>query len=345
MESQRLHWADLAKATAVVLVVLYHVSGTGMALLTPGDNRAEAAYATFSDWLLPVRMPLFFMISGVLAVGALQRPWPVIWRPRVLTHFWTFALWTVLFAVPYTMAYASATFATTLPRVFSWVLTLNGAYWYLPMLALFFLVTKLTRGAPSALLLAAVVGYVLWHQIPLPPQTGLEGGMAFDAVFTLRRFLTFLIWFALGALGRPLVEKWARVPWWTAVAALPLYVLGAREIYGGERSPWMEVITPTLSVLGITVALVSCRIAVRWAPMRRLGRYLAERTLPIYVFHPILLALLIWLSPGFGVRGSVVSIWLVPLLVIGLTGLACLLYDRLRGVLPWLFALPGRAAR
>lgn len=342
MEKQRLDWADLAKAAAVVLVVLYHVAGNGMRMLTPGDNRAEVVYATFSNWLLPVRMPLFFMVSGLLAVGALQRPWARVLRPKVASHFWTFAFWTLLFAIPYTMAYAPSTFEVTAPRAFSWVLSLGGAYWYLPLLALFFMVTKATRRAGLILVLAAVAAYVLWPLIPLPTQQGdLASGIGFDAVFTLRRFLTFLVWFAAGALLRPLVEKWARIPWLTAVLAVPLYVLGAMEIYGGQRSPWMEIITPALSILGITIALVTCRIAVRWPPMRRLGRYLAARTLPIYVFHPILLALLIWLTPGLGKQGSIVSIWLVPLLVVLLTWASCALYDVLEPRLPWLFGLPG----
>lgn len=343
MDNGRLHWADLAKATAVVLVVLYHVAGTGMTLLTPGDNRAEQAYATLSTWLLPVRMPLFFLISGVLAVRALERPWRDLWRPRVGDHAWTFVLWTLLYAVPYTMAYAPATFDATAPRAFSWVLSLNGAYWYLPLLALFFLVTKLTRRWGPALLLAAVAGYALWQFVPLP-DPALASGLAYDAVFTLRRFLTFLVWFAAGALLRPVVESWARLPWWTAAVAVPLYVLGAREIYGATRSAFVDVITAGLSLLGITIALVACRLAVQWQPLRRLGRYLAERTLPIYVFHPILLALLIWWTPGFGTQGSVVSIWLVPLIVVALTWLSCFLYDQLRAHLPWLFRAPRRAS-
>lgn len=345
MVNERLQWADLAKATAVVLVVLYHVAGAGMRMLTPGDNRAELAYATLSSWLLPVRMPLFFMISGVLAVRALERPWRILWRPRVATHFWAFALWTLLYALPYSKAYAPNTYDTTLPRALSWVATLSGAYWYLPLLAVFFVVTKVTRRAKYAVLVAAVGAYFLWPLLALPTAQGtLVDGMAFDAVFTLRRMLTFFVWFALGSLARGWVVRWSRAPWWTAVVAVPLYVAGAMEIYGGDRSPWMEVITPALSVLGITIALVISRSATRWEPVRRLGRYLAERTLPIYVFHPVLLALLIWLTGGFGPQGSVVSIWLVPLLVIGLTLAGCVLYDRLRDVLPWLFRLPGAAA-
>lgn len=56
----------------------------------------------------------------------------------------------------------------------------------------------------------------------------------------------------------------------------------------------------------------------------------------------MLLALLIWLTPGFGKQGSLVSIWLVPLLVVLLTGAACLIYDLTRRWLPVLYRAPGR---
>ena len=48
MEGERLHWVDVAKASAVVLVVLYHVAITGMSVLTVGSNRVEAVLAALS---------------------------------------------------------------------------------------------------------------------------------------------------------------------------------------------------------------------------------------------------------------------------------------------------------
>lgn len=335
MERERLHWVDVAKATAVVLVVLYHVAITGMTMLTPGSNRAEEVMAAASTWLLPVRMPLFFLVSGLLAVGALARPWRRVLQPRVVDHLWVFILWTLLFAFPYAAAYNPANLETTAIRAASWVVSLNGAYWYLPLLVAFFVVAKLGRRVAPLMLVLAVAGYVFWTQVPL-----VGDGVVVDALLTLRRFLNYFIWFALGAFARPLVVRWARVPGWVLPLTVVGYVPLALVLYGPERSPYQQLLTAVLSLLGITFFLGASRIVAEFVPMRRLGAYLAARTLPIYLFHPMILALVIWLTPGFGRQGSIVSMWLVPLIVVALTWASCWLHDRTQALVPWLYRSP-----
>lgn len=331
-----MHWVDVAKAVAVTLVVAYHVSLTGMTMLTPGSNRAEEVFAAASTWLLPVRMPLFFLVSGLLAVRALERPWRQVLRPRVADHLWVFALWTLLYAYPYASAYNPGNLEATTVRALSWTLSLNGAYWYLPLLVAFFVVAKLGRRIWPLLLLLGVAGYAFWSKVPL-----FGDGVVIDSLLTGRRFLNFFIFFALGAFTRPLMERWARVPAWTLPLLVAVYVPIALELYGPERSPYQQVLTAALSLIGITFFLGASRVVAHWLPARRLGAYLAARTLPIYTFHPLLLALVIWLTPGFGKQGSIVSIWLVPLLVVALTWVSCLLYDHTRSALPWLYRWPG----
>lgn len=339
MESERLHWVDVAKAVAVVLVVLYHVATTGMTMLTPGTNRAEDVYSAASSWLLPVRMPLFFLVSGLLSVGATARPWRVVLQPRVADHLWVFALWTLLFAVPYAAAYNPANFAATTGRAFSWVVSLNGAYWYLPMLVLFFVVAKLGRRIAPVVLALAVLGYLFSGQVP-----GVDGTVAQDLALTLRRFLSYFVWFALGAFAKPLVVRWAKVPGWLLPVLGVAYVGLALVLYGPEPASYQRELTAALSLIGITFFLGASRIVSGSLRVRRLGAYLAARTLPIYLFHPLILALIVWLAPGFGVQGSVVSIWLVPLVVAVLTGAACLIYDRTHRAVPWLYRSPRVAA-
>ncbi len=50
--------------------------------------------------LRPLRMPLFFAISGLFAAGALTRPWRVTLRPRVVQNLYLHVLWLLIgFAV------------------------------------------------------------------------------------------------------------------------------------------------------------------------------------------------------------------------------------------------------
>ena len=329
---ERLHWADIAKAMAVVLVVMYHVVPTGMTMLTPGTNAAEEFYGSISNWLLPVRMPLFFLISGVLSVRALDRPWRQVLRPRVADHLWVFVLWTLLLLWPYASAYAPNATAQMAVRELSWIPTLGGAYWYLPLLALFFVLVKVGRRFGPWLIVGAVALYGMRHHIPAP---GFVLGD--DAVLTLKRIGTFFVWFLLGALARPMVERWARVPWWVWVPAFAAYWPLAMI---NVDTAGIDLV-PLLSIMGITWALGIASLAARLPVLQRLGRYLAERTLPIYVWHPLLVALLIWLTPGFGERGDAFSIPVVPLLIVGLVAAACVLYDLTRPHLPWLYRAPG----
>lgn len=162
----------------------------------------------------------------------------------------------------------------------------------------------------------------------------------FDALLTTRRFLNYFIWFAVGAFARPLVERWARVPLWVLPLALGAYVPVGLLRYGEEPSAHPQLLATALSLIGITFFLGASQVAAGWGPTRRLATYLASRTLPIYLLHPMLLALLIWLTPGFGQQGSVVSAWLVPALVVLLTWASCAIYDRTRSVVPLAFRAP-----
>ena len=65
-------------------------------------------------------------------------------------------------------------------------------------------------------------------------------------------------------------------------------------IYAPQRSEYRQPLTAVLSILGITFFLVASRLLATVGAVRRLGSYLAARTLPIYIFHPLLLALLIF---------------------------------------------------
>lgn len=340
MEGERLHWVDAAKASAVVLVVVYHASFAGLANLTAGSNSADAFLKVASTWLLPVRMPLFFLVSGFLSVDALSRQWGDLARPRIANHLWVFGLWTLLYAFPYAAAYHPAEVRVWTARAASWTISLNGAYWYLPLLVLFFVVSRIGRGLPYLMLSLAIVGYAAWPSVPL-----LGEGVVFDGFVTVRRALNFYLFFAIGAFARPMVERWARAPWWMLPASAFVYVPAALALYGPEPSDFRSVLTPLLSAAGITFFLTASRLVTRWPSARTAATYLARRTLPIYLLHSLVLALIIWFTGGFRPTGDLVSVGVAVGLTLTLTAASCLLYDATRPILPWLYQAPRRGRR
>ena len=79
----RQQWADVAKGVCIVLVVLWHVImkhylqiDWDVPVPLPG------LWGLLGDLLLPLRMPVFFTLSGMLAANAVHRPWRAVapWR-------------------------------------------------------------------------------------------------------------------------------------------------------------------------------------------------------------------------------------------------------------------------
>ncbi|MFZ4655225.1 MAG: acyltransferase family protein, partial [Methylococcaceae bacterium] len=90
----RIEWMDVIKATAVIVIVLSHA----VDLLAPvaGGQPAQTFWQVFMTILEPMRMPLFFMISGMLAASALNRPWNKV-RQRTWGMVYLYVLWSVIF--------------------------------------------------------------------------------------------------------------------------------------------------------------------------------------------------------------------------------------------------------
>jgi uncharacterized membrane protein YcfT len=69
-EKTRIDWLDIAKGMSIILVVIYHTH-----LYHDFHEIAPDLYARISGIMTPIRMPLFFTVSGFLAASAVQAPW------------------------------------------------------------------------------------------------------------------------------------------------------------------------------------------------------------------------------------------------------------------------------
>ena len=140
----RIAWLDLVRALSIVLVVLYHVgAGAGNLLLPADSTTAGQRWASLNLMLAPVRMPLFFMVSGMLAVRAVHRPWRAVVSPASGLR---------LTVPPVERAlrrrHGPATHLD--PAGYMWdrvkvTLTAMGPYWFIAVLPVFFLVARCGR--------------------------------------------------------------------------------------------------------------------------------------------------------------------------------------------------------
>lgn len=338
--SQRLHWVDLAKAVAIILVVVYHVGGVGMdRLVGSPEGQGSPFWTGVNEIFTPVRMPLFFICAGLLARAALTRPWRDLRHPRYAILLWPYLLWSLVFAGIAGFAYSPDN--PTRYVIDQLVRLPLGAspYWFLTALVVFFTAGKLLTRWPTAVLALSGVVAVLTPILA----TQILATVPHPVDQTLLRFGRNAFWWFLGCFGGALVGR---------VAALspPLLVLGGGTAYLGltalaRLGDLGAELGFVLSATGVAAAVGLSVWAVRHERVRGWSRHLASRTLPIYLLHPMLIMLTVLVAVRlFGVQlGVGMATALTPVLTVLFTAAAVWVYDRTQQTrASWVFTAPAR---
>jgi uncharacterized membrane protein YcfT len=340
--SRRVEWADVAKGGCIVLVVLWHVImkhylqiDWHLSVPLPG------AWGAFGDQLLPLRMPVFFCVSGLFAAGAVHRPWRVAARGRIARFYYLYVLWFAIHTVVLSLVPRFDTLsARNLTDILEQLTITPTNLWYLLALAIYFAVARLTRALPAAVVLGAAFLLSAAASAGLLAAPGNRGQLYQNLLF-----------FLAGLRLKPWLERWAREPrtrWLLAGSAVYLAVVPLVRHFGAAQ--WFGV-WPVLSALAVLLGVAAAveahhRLAVA-SVLARLGR----RTLPIYVMHlPILAVLHAVLLSLWSAAPAPVQLVLAALLPVAMTAVlvvACLGLHagirRLHG--SWLFDLPNRRGR
>ncbi|GIE36632.1 acyltransferase [Actinoplanes italicus] len=335
--SLRADWADLAKGLCIILVVLWHVImkhylriDWHIPVPLPG------AWGTFGEQLLPLRMPVFFTISGMFAAAAVQRPWRVVRRSRIATFYYLYAIWFIVHTVVLAVVPRFDTLAArNVLDVLEQVTITPTNLWYLIALAVYFVIAKSTRHLPAPLVLGAA------FLLSAAASAGLLAGPG-----NRGQLYQNLLFFLAGLRLKPWVERLAAASTPRLVIAGGLGYLGFMavvQVLGAKQ--WFGV-WPVASALAVVLGVAGAVQLQRWrwlaAHLTRLGR----RTLPIYVIHMPLLALLHWALLGlFSGLGMPAQLLLATVLPAALTGLIIWSSLLLHGALirtgaSWLFGLP-----
>ncbi|WP_203718609.1 acyltransferase family protein [Asanoa siamensis] len=338
----RVEWADVAKGVCIVLVVSWHVIVKDYLLVDWHIGLPLPGFwGTLGEQFLPLRMPLFFTISGLFAANAVRRPWREVARSRIAKFLYLYTVWLVIHTAILPVAPDLPTERATSPLDFLAQLTITPSnLWYLYALAIYFVVAKAVRRAPPAAVLvpAAVLSAVAaagWVSTP-----GDRGGFYQNLVFFLAG-----LWFrprverlAAGATRRRLVLAAAAY----VVVLVLMAALGAEEWFG----VWL-VVSVVAVMFGVTAAARLTRRPRISDRLVRLGRV----TLPIYVIHMPVLAVLHRLlheplsALGGGAQLLVALVY--PPMLTALVVVLCLMIHRglTRVGARWLFDLPAVARR
>ena len=336
----RAGWADVAKGVCILLVVMWHVI---MKHYLQIDWHLPAPipglWGTFGDQLLPLRMPVFFTISGLFAASAVRRSWKVTARSRVAKFYYLYAVWfvvhtTVLAMVPNFDTLAAHSALDVLEQ-----LTITPTnLWYLVALALYFVVAKLSRNLPMAVVLVPALALSAIASAGLLATPGNRGQLYQNLFF-----------FLAGLRLKPWIERWAKAANLRMllvggagylVVMLVVRQLGAKEWFG---------VWPAVSAVAVLVGIAAAVQLERWSRAGDLLAMLGRNTLPIYVMHMPLLAIMhAALLRPFSSASTPVQILLALVLPVVLTTLLTVACLRLNGWIraaggTWLFDMPSRA--
>ena len=133
----RLSWVDTAKGISIILVVMmYSVFNVGQNADGVGLFHYIIGFAT------PFRMPEFFLISGLFLSQVIARPWRAYADRRVVHYFYFYALWAVIH-LAVKIGLASGAPMEALTDVAWAIVEPYGVLWFIYLLAVFGLVSKL----------------------------------------------------------------------------------------------------------------------------------------------------------------------------------------------------------
>ncbi|TCK25370.1 acyltransferase family protein [Pseudonocardia endophytica] len=324
----RIDWVDAAKGMSILLVVLHHV-----VILMEPHGLIPGPVSAVNSAMASLRMPLFFLASGLFAAAPLAASWRTLLHKRVAFFLYLFVLWTILQSIVFMWVLPADVLPPDSPLTWvdvAWEALLPGpAMWFLYALAVFSIVGKLVRRTPA------------WAQLVVSGVlcAAVGAGMLTFESFAWTFMARYLFFFLLGVHVRTVVETVAErsslllcvgggaLCGLTAGASV---ALGLREVFG---------VAFLLNVVAVTFGVLLAGHLSRFRlfmPLVVLGR----NTLPVYLTNVLVVSAVVAVTRHLPLPQTVG--WVVPpILAVLVTGFTLLGTEALRWAgASWLFALP-----
>ena len=189
VHQNRLDWVDAAKGLSIILVVMMHSAyGVGEDL----NNIGVLHYII--GWAAPFRMPEFFLISGLFLGQVINRLWRLYGDRRIVHYLYFYALCVVL-QVVFKVGLGTGDVGSVFSQIAWAIVEPYGLLWFICMLAVYSLVTKLFHSlrVPHWAALALGAGLML-----APIQTGYG---------LVDHFAMYFVYFYAGYAVAPLVFR------------------------------------------------------------------------------------------------------------------------------------------
>jgi uncharacterized membrane protein YcfT len=324
--SSRLGWIDFSKGICIIgVVTLYAVQKMHDELGLTGWMQL------WVDFARPFRMPDFFLLSGLFLARVIDRPWRGYLDKKVVHYLYYYVLWTfIYFLGKAAVGRAGHTFSEMAFELGFMLVEPFAMLWFIAILPVFFIITRLTRKVPW------------WVMLPLGVALQVSDFHT-DAWLMIghfcERFVFFYIGYRFAALFFHVAQRTDDNPR-GAAAVLAVWAVahGWLVAIGIGDAPGWSLLVGLVGCMAVIVAGALLQ-RVQWMDWLR---WLGEHSIVTYLAFFLPMGLLIvvmkrtgpWLDPGTTAAAlSVVS-----------TALAVLLYRATAGTrLGFLFERPGWA--
>lgn len=264
--AERIAWIDIAKGICIVAVVsMYAVERVAE---IPGSGNWMEYWVRFAR---PFRMPDFFLISGLFLSRVIDRPWRQYLDKKAVHYLYFFGLWTLIYfpllALQGKAGNTSGDAAVYLVQLFYEPF---GMLWFIQMLAVYFLMTRLLRDVPAWVVVPLAL---LWQFFPV--KTPLH---QFDKIG--ERFIYFYAGYAFAPFFFQLAD-WARDRRRAAMACLVIWA-GFNGLLVQRGLSAFPGIGAALGFLGAGAVITASSLLSPLPSMRWLSR-LGERSIVIYL--------------------------------------------------------------
>ena len=263
---ERIDWVDYAKGLCIVMVVAMHSTfGVEQAA---GEQNWLHWFPVFTQ---PFRMPDFFMISGLFLARVIDRDWSGYLDRRVWHFVYFYVLWLSIqlaFKAPGLVPELGVLGFIKL-YLYSYIDPF-GTLWFIYLLPVFFLVTKLVHRVPPLIVLLAGIAL---------ETAQIHSGNTLVDEFAAR-FVYFFAGYWFGGYAFALARSAQEQPW-TAFGALLVWapLNGLLVATGLATAPGISLFAGFFGASAVIV-LAALLSKVRWFDLLR---HAGEHSLTIYL--------------------------------------------------------------
>jgi uncharacterized membrane protein YcfT len=321
---QRVDWVDYAKGFCIVFVVMMHSTlGVEQAAGQEGWLHTVVAFAK------PFRMPDFFLISGLFLAQVIDRDWRTYLDRKVVHFAYFYVLWmTIQFGVKAPLLVAEHGAAGTAWLYLESFWEPFGTLWFIYLLPIFFVVTKLARGL-------GIPPLVLWLAA-----AALETAPIATGSMVIDEFASRFVFFYTGYLLAPHVFALAKEVQASPDAALAGLVawglVNSLLVFNGLAE--LPLVSLGLGLVG-AMAVISISALMAMSDVFKPLRYCGQNSIVIYLafFLPMAASRTVLLKTGWIADIGTVSVMVT---LAGVLGALAMFWAVRWARLPFLFERP-----